>query len=132
MQKIIVKLTKREFESLNHMYPNTGKSAEQIIKYYFKHKYTECKFIHTNDGSDLTIRYKNSQESIEIKGTIAKTISWHKLKVSSQSSYDMLCNGLPVYRVTGVFNREPIIYILYYTQDFTLFPEKRWAVKAIQ
>jgi hypothetical protein len=137
-QKIPVILNKDEFNFLNHKYPNKEKSADigkraaQIIRYHFKHKYPECTFVKPSAGSDLTIQYENGQESIEIKGTADKTISWQKLKVSSQSSYDKLRNGLPLYRVTNVFEREPVIYILKYSQDFKLVPEKRWAVKAIK
>lgn len=138
MEKIDMKLDSEEFEYLNRKFPRSeksadiGKRAEEIIRYYFKHKYPNCKFLKPPDGSDLEIEWESGKMVIEIKGTSDNHLSWQKLKVSSQKSYEMLRKGLPVYRVTNVFDREPVIYVLKYSHDFNLVEEKRWAFKLIR
>jgi hypothetical protein len=67
---------------------------------------------------------------IEVKGTKSADIAWQQLKVSSQHSRDLLAEkGAPVYRVTGVFEQSPSIYVLVHGLDFSLVHEPRWMFK---
>lgn len=136
MEIIDINLTESEFAQLNDIYPPTVKSssvgdrAEELVKYYFRKTYKDCKFTYQTDGSDLLVEWNTGSVKIEIKGTADSTIAWSKLKVSSQTSHDLLKNGLPLYRVVSVYDRQPQIYILVHGVDFTMYQEARWAVRS--
>ena len=70
--------------------------------------------------------------NIEVKGTQAKHIAWNQLKISGDASKNGIVDGWPVYRVFGVFERTPRIYILRHNDDFTLKREVRWTFKRIK
>ena len=135
MQEIQLSISAAEFKRLNNLYPNTGKSsnvgkrAEELVKYHFRALYPSCEFTEQNDGSDLLIKWPDGEEKIEIKGTADKSIAYNKLKVSSEDSYKLLSNGLPMYRVVSVYDRKPKIFVLKYSEDFVMESEARWKVK---
>ena len=126
-----MELKKHELRDLDRLWPRSeksadiGKRAEQIIRIHFKRKWLQCGFSKPKDGGDLRIQHGSSQLTIEIIGTADNQIAWQKLKVSSQMSHDMLCNGIPVYRVIRVFDRKPEIFVLKHNEDFQLVEEKR-------
>lgn len=138
METIEIKLTEQEFSRLNSIYPATvksstvGKRAEELVKFYFRSIDPKCKFTEPNDGADLLVELKNESVKLEIKGTASDTVSWSKLKVSSLDSHKLIQDGLPVYRVISVYDRNPKILVLRYGEDFTMEPEPRWAVKRVQ
>ena len=72
---------------------------------------------------------KITTKKCEVKGTAATDIAWAKLKVSGKPSYKLLLNGLPLYRVCGVYSRNPIIFVLKCGSDFEMVPEPRWSVR---
>ncbi len=138
MEFIEIKLTEQEFSRLNSIYPATvksstvGKRAEELVKFYFRSIDPECKFTEPNDGADLLVERKNGNVKLEIKGTASDSVAWSKLKVSSPDSHKQIQEGLPVYRVISVYDRNPKILVLRYGEDFILEPEPRWAVRNIQ
>jgi len=137
MKRIEILLNESDFSLLNERYPKQGKSsvigqhAESILKIYFKKERPRCTFETTKSGSDLKIVCNSKSFEIEIKGTAARNIAWNKLKVSSQKSHDRIVKGLPVYRVTDVFSKQPVLYILEYGIDFKLDKEPRWSFKKL-
>lgn len=138
MIEIKIELSENDLSTLNTPKSEKGKSAsigkraEDILKIYFRKEKPGCIFEKTRDGSDLKIIHISESFEIEIKGTADKNIAWNKLKVSSQKSHDRLIEGLPVYRVTDVFSKKPILYILEYGIDFDLEEEPRWSIKSIK
>ncbi|MBA3046095.1 MAG: hypothetical protein FP824_07765 [Euryarchaeota archaeon] len=138
MIEIKIELSEEDLSTLNTLKSERGKSAsigkraEEILKIYFRKEKPGCTFEKTRDGSDLKIIHNSVSFEIEIKGTEDKNIAWNKLKVSSQKSHDCLIEGLPIYRVTDVFSKRPILYILKYGIDFDLKKEPRWSIKSIK
>lgn len=141
MEEIKFKLKKEEFDKLNRDYPNTGKSsikasetgkrAVELVKLYFLRKDPNCNFLRPRNGSDIEITCGNITQRIEVKGTVDTKSAWAKLIVSGKPSHKLLKDGLPLYRVCGVYNCEPVIFIMQYGSDFKMVPEVRWRVKQI-
>jgi len=138
METYRLELTRDEYESLNSKYPEgegssvIGKRAEEIVKIYFLKKDPKCQFAQPPKGADLLVVSSDGTRSltIEVKGTKSADVAWQQLKVSSQHSRDLLVEkGVPVYRVTGVFQRSIAIYVLAYGLDFSLEHEPRWTFK---
>lgn len=135
MQDFEIILDEKEFNRLNSLYPQTGKSsdvgkrAEELILYYFRQLHPECQFSYPKDGADLLVTWTGGSEKIEIKGTADSNIAWSKLKVSGKDSHDLLERGLPMYRVTSIYERNPRIFILIHGEDFLMEPEPRWLVR---
>jgi hypothetical protein len=136
MERIPLNVTEEEFLRLNQLYPPTVKSstvgerAIELVQLHFRSKDPKCAFSTPTDGSDLEIKSNNTAQYIEVKGTADTEIAWAKLKVSGQPSYNLLSQGLPLYRVCGVYNRDPVIFILSHGKDFEMVPEPRWSVRA--
>jgi len=134
MERIYLTIPEPEFVKLDRLYPNNGKSsvvgerATEIVKVYFTSQDNNSTFEKPTDG-DLKITSKDRVLKIEIKGTAEKDICWMKLKVSGEPSYKSLIQGMPLYRVCGVYERSPVIYVLYYSQDFDMIPEPRWSIR---
>jgi hypothetical protein len=121
MERQPVELTGDEYERLNTKYPESegssviGKRAEEIVKIYFRKRDPQCQFAKPPKGADLHVVLSGEAPSlvIEVKGTKSAEVEWQQLKVSSQHSRDLLAEKrVPVYRVTGVFERLPLIYVL--------------------
>lgn len=139
MEHYTVQLTDTEYDRLDQEFPPgdsnslIGRRAEAIVKIYFRRHDAHCSFAPGRPGSDLQVKIADVEPiSIEIKGTAAHRLSWQQLKVSSSMSHKALCDGVLVYRVCGVFEQAPEIYILRYGIDFTLEPEARWTFKPIR
>ncbi|MBI5875115.1 MAG: hypothetical protein HZB81_04615 [Deltaproteobacteria bacterium] len=141
MEEIKFKLKKEEFDKLNRD-PNigegsinaskTGKRAVELVKLYFLRKDPNCNFLIPGNGSDLEITCGNITQRIEVKGTVDTKSAWAKLIVSGEPSHKLLEDGLPLYRVCGVYNDEPVIFIMQHGSDFEMVPEVRWRVKQIK
>jgi len=140
MKIATVRLSAREKKWLDSKYPPgkgsglIGKRSEEIVKIYFSRMDPNCKFSAPKNGADLEVVFSTGESSsiVEIKGTADSDIAWSKLKVSSEHTKRMLIDeGVPIYRVTKVFEDEPVIYVLRYGKDFELQPEARWAVKRV-
>ena len=135
-----VELNPAEFAELNRRFPpsrgsgDIGKRAVEIIKIHFRARDPGCKFVDPPRGADLAVVLEAARpELFEIKGTANAEIAWQQLKVSSQSSYDLLTGGLAsVLRVTDVYGEKPVVYELRCGQDFRLEPEARWTFKPIR
>lgn len=136
-----VKLSATDFAALNNAYPpsrgsaDIGKRAVEIMKCYFRGQSPGCKFVDPPRGADLAVVPvgATSPTVFEVKGTAGSGIAWQQLKVSSQSSYELLTNGsASVLRVTDVYSKEPVVYELRHGQDFRLEPEPRWTFKPIR
>ncbi|MBI5048456.1 MAG: hypothetical protein HZB54_05890 [Deltaproteobacteria bacterium] len=136
MEEIKFKPKKNEFAWLNRKYPKNGKSsiianrAIELVKLYFLSKDPNCNFLTPRNGSDLEITCGNITQRIEVKGTADTKSVWAKLIVSGKPSHKLLKDGLPLYRVCGVYNREPVIFIMQYGSDFEMVSEARWSVRA--
>lgn len=138
-----VNLTDKQFTFLDSKYHNSGKSSDvgkralEIVKIFFKNKNSEYSFL--NDvplGVDLVVKLKKRM-FIEVKGTSQisaskKDVVWYKLGISGKSSHTYLKNGMPLYRVTGVFDKSPIIFVLKYELDYKIKTERRWKIKEIR
>jgi len=135
MDTIEIDLIEQEFTRLNELYPPTvksatvGKRAEELVKYYFRCIHPDSRFTDPKDGADLLVEWDSSSVKIEIKGTEDDTVAWSKLKVSGADSHKLLEEGLPLYRVISVYDRNPKILVLSHGIDFIMEPEDRWAVK---
>lgn len=135
METYDIPLTEEQFKELNTIYPRstvsaaTGKRAEEILKIYFQSIDTNARFEEPEKGADIRVVLSGRSFDIEVKGTSKSNIAWSQLKVSSQPSHDRLASGLPLYRVVGVYEQNPRLYILSHDEDFQLVPESRWAVK---
>ena len=136
MERIDLIISELEFIKLNKEYPNTGKSsfvgerAIELVKIHFRNQDNTCIFMKPTDGGDLIISCNDRRLKIEVKGTAETDICWMKLKVSGTPSYNLLAQGMPLYRVCGVNERSPVIFILYYSQDFDMIPEPRWRLRS--
>ena len=135
MEEKTIILTENKFSELNMLYPSTGKSSntgkrsEELVRYYFRcidHKYS---FSKASKGADIKVCLDKEEFEIEVKGTAENELAWKQLIVSGRPSYDRLKSGLPLYRVTSVYEKLPILYILNYQEDFNMEPEPRWKIK---
>ncbi len=135
MRTIELDLPEAEFERLNALYPPTAKSstvgerAVELVKFYFRTLDCDCQFHVPGGGVDLEVTGKELSERIEIKGTADADIAWMKLKVSGKPCYDRLLEDLPLYRVLAVYDRNPRICVLKYSEDFEIVSELRWALR---
>lgn len=130
-----IDLTDDEYKTLNTKFPRSmqsskiGERAIELVRIYFKKKYPGCFFVTPQRGSDLKVQHSNGVEQMEIKGTEAPDICWAKIKVSSNQSYELLRDGMPLYRVVSVYERYPRIIIMLNQKDFNMVPEARWSVR---
>lgn len=137
MKVVEFELSQEELESLLNEYPNLGKNshvgnlAVRIVELYFLSINPAATFAIGTDGADIEVHSKGESMRYEIKGTAAATISWSKLKVSSQQSYNSLVSGMELIRVTNIGNAKMKIHFLKFGVDFKLTPEARWAVSPI-
>ena len=138
MEALRVDLDDEELRALDAKFPQSlasaviGKRAEEIVKIYFRRTDPKCKFSRPHNGADLEVQFLDGQNRLvlEIKGTDASSVSWQKLKVSSEHSWRHLVEErIPVYRVIEVFGKSPSIIELLHDRDFTLEPEPRWSFK---
>ena len=139
-QTIPLKLTTAQFRNLNAKYRDRnhnktiGNRAIELVKIHFENILPDCEFEVEKDDADLIVRSSKFRKPryIEVKGTTRLDIAFGQLKVSGDPSYKMLTkNKIPVYRVTGVFERSPTIWILQYGKDFGLKREPRWRFEKI-
>jgi hypothetical protein len=109
---------------------NIGQDAYKIVESYFKTKRPDVTNIEKGkEGADMAVYgIKGKIELFEIKGTEDPTISWTKLKVSSQACYNALTKGMILIRVTNVGSQKVTLNFMKFKEDFKLKPEARWAV----
>ncbi|MBK7442047.1 MAG: hypothetical protein IPI65_11040 [Bacteroidetes bacterium] len=105
-----------------------GKLAVEIAKLYFFSINGTTTFITNRNGIDLSTSINGVVENYEIKGTADNSISWNKLKVSSQNCHDHLLNGMTLIRITNIGSTEMTFYFLTHSKDFEMVPEPRWSV----
>lgn len=138
MRDIKLLIPESEFERLNVAYPATAKSwtvgarTIEIVEFYFRTSVdAACQILRgPSRGIDLQITHAGGVEQIEVKGTASSDLAWGQLKVSGQPSYENLLADTPLYRVVSVYERDPIIYVMTYSDDFDIVPEPRWRLKA--
>jgi hypothetical protein len=127
-------LSDEEFSELQRSTPDNGSGsavglrATQLARIYLARLYPCSEGAPVPPGADIALKHREQIISFEIKGTRDTRIAPGQLKVSSLHSYKSLIAGTPVLRITGVFERTPIIYTMLYGTDFTLRPEPRWSV----
>lgn len=135
MIEVAIDLTEDEYQTLNSKFPRSMQSAKvgeraiELVRIYFKKKYPNCSFVTPQSGADLLVLHGYATDQLEIKGTESPEVSWAKIKVSSNQSYELLKKGMPIYRVVSVFERNPRIFIMKNHEDFEMVPEARWSVK---
>lgn len=135
MKTFEIHLTDEEFETLNNQFPNTkasstvGRRAESLIKLHYLKVDSNAEFSNPRDGADLLVKTKGEEIKIEIKGTAQNNLNRNNIKVTGQRSYQALINGLPLYRVAGVFEKRPKVYVLLHGIDYTLEQEQRWVAR---
>lgn len=140
MDSFRVKLTAAELTELNTRFPpsrgssDIGKRAVEIIKCHFRGRHPSYRFADPPRGADLAVVVDAADTRVfEVKGTADQGIAWQQLKVSSQSSHDLLAGGsASVLRVTDVYSEEPVVYELRHGEDFRLEPEARWTFKPMR
>jgi hypothetical protein len=131
MKEIDLSLNNDEFESLREL--STADAAVELCQTYFRRHNSRVAFPKSPNGADLCVRFPTDPAfDIEVKGTEESGIAWNQLKVSGQPSYDLLKNGMPLYRVSGVGSRNVKIFVLNYGEDFEMTPEPRWRVHPIK
>ena len=134
LETVALSVPEPEFARLNSLYPPTVKSstvgdrAIELVQFYFRTQDAACTFRFPGNGCDLETQVNGTTHRIEVKGTADLDIAWTKLKVSGAPSYNALLNGMPLYRVTGVYERNPVLFILRYQHDFEMQPEARWSI----
>ena len=135
MIDVEIEITDDEYRTLNTAFPESMQSAKvgeraiELVKIYFRKKYPGCVFATPQRGADLKVQHGTFTEQMEIKGTEASDISWAKIKVSSNQSYELLRGGMPLYRVVSVYERHPRLFIMKSNDDFEMIPEPRWSVR---
>jgi hypothetical protein len=68
----------------------------------------------------------------EVKGTSRKTVNISNIVASSKYSGNLMENdGVPILRITGVFQRIPGIAVLVHGEDFVLEHEYRKRAKPL-
>lgn len=127
-------ITQEQLTDLLKRYPNTGKNSDvgklavEIAKLYFLSLNNKTTFTINKNRIDLSISVNETIGHYEIKGTADKSISWNKLKVSSQNSHDHLVSGMTLIRITNIGSTEMTLYFLKHNEDFELVPEPRWSI----
>jgi hypothetical protein len=136
MQRIEIAVPEPEYEVLSRRLPQTGKSSDigrravELVKLHFKSLDPQCNFREQVDAFDLQVtRSTGEVERLEVKGTASFNLDWARLKVSGIPSHSALASGTPLYRVTGVYARVPVIFVMRFPEDFRLEPEPRWSVR---
>jgi len=137
-------LTEKQFADLNEKYSpsakgsnhTTGERAKHIARLFLKDLYPGCKFVPHADGADLAILdpYINVEDQMdfEVKGTSGKKVDISNIVASSEESGNLIENhGVPILRITGVFERTPGIAILVHGEDFVLEHEYRKRAKPL-
>lgn len=137
MERIEIHLTDEQYEFL-HRNPASRKSAEvgrlamALAEHHLRARFPGCKFDYEVDGADLTATTADSVIKVEVKGTEKLNNIWAGLVINSEESHGHLLSGVPVYRVTGVYERTPVLYILRHNEDFITTPEPRWRVRRLK
>jgi hypothetical protein len=138
MQSYEFSISETQLAALLALYPNTGKNshvgniAVKVVELYFLDRHSEATFNRGTKGADLEVNVNGEIGRYEIKGTIDQSISWSKLKVSSQDCYDGLMAGMTLIRVTSIGKTNMTLHFMKYGEDFTMEPEVRFAVKPIK
>lgn len=137
MERIEIQLTEEQYASL-HSQPASKKSAEvgrlaiALAEHHFRARFPGCRFEYEVDGADLNVITTDEVIKVEIKGTEKLDNIWTGLVINGIDSHGHLLKGMPVYRITGVYERTPVIYVLRYNEDFVTEPEPRWRVKRLK
>lgn len=133
-----IDLTDEQFAALNVKYPptaartnkTTGDRAEAIAMIFLEGLYPGCRFLDRGAGPDLALLDPciNVERPMhfEVKGTAGRSVSLYTIVVSSEQSGDPIeQEGVPILRITGVFERNPGIAVLVHGEDFVLENEYR-------
>jgi len=129
-----IKINAHQRQKLKRKHPDDGSSsavgrrAVALATLYLNSRYVGCERIASDKGADLAVVYRRRKLNFEVKGTRVAGVSWSKLKVSSVHSHRLLVGGMQLLRITLVFGRKPIIYVLEYPNDFELRKEPRWSL----
>lgn len=135
MDRLEINIEEYEFSNLNSLYPPTVKSSNvggralALMKIHFRSIDPKCSFRENVEDCDLEITSQGKIIRIEVKGTADREVAWSKLKINSTASHRALLAGMPLYRVVGVYERNPAILVMKHGDDFTMVPEPRWSVK---
>ncbi|WP_419571852.1 hypothetical protein [Rheinheimera sp.] len=135
MERLEINIAEAEFANLNSLYPPTVKSstvgarALALVKIHFRVTDPTCSFRENVEDCDLEVTSRGNVTRVEVKGTADQDVAWSKLKINGTPSHGALLAGMPLYRVVGVYERNPAILVLRYGIDFTTVPEPRWGVK---
>jgi hypothetical protein len=139
MERIQLLLARADHEDLNARFPATSKSSNvgdraiELAKIYFRSLDSACTFREQVNDCDLEITFSGGEtKHIEVKGTASLDLAWSKLKVSGTPSYLALIAGMPLFRVTRVYEQTPVIFVMAYPDDFQMEPEPRWRVKQVR
>jgi hypothetical protein len=139
MERIDLPLTRDEHTELNARFPATSKSSNvgcraiELAKIYFRTVDSTCNFREQINGCDLEITFASGETNhIEVKGTASRDLAWSKLKVSGTPSYQALIDGMPLYRITGVYEQTPVIFVMTFSEDFQMELEPRWRVTRVR
>ena len=137
-------LTDEQFASLNEKYPTSrrgsnhavGARAADIAKIFLEGLYPGCRFVEPTPGADLAIfdPYINieSPMQFEVKGTAEQRICISNIVASSEKSGNLIeSEGVPILRITGVFEQSPQIAVLVHGEDFVLEHEYRKRAKPL-
>ena len=110
-------------------YKTIEKAAIEICKIYFQRKYKNVSFRIPESGADLEVMLSNKKViPIEVKGTKHNTIKWKNLTAGGRDSYNLLKDGIQLFRVTEVRSKEPKIYIMIYGKHFEMTREYHWQI----
>lgn len=127
MEEIELRLRDDEFASLKGL--KVAVAAVEICKIHFRRQNSDVTFPPSPNNADLHVKFPgDSGFDIEVKGTEKLDIAWNQFKVSGTPSYEMLRNGMPLYRVSGIRSDKVKIFILKYCEDFEMTPEPRWRI----
>ncbi|MCA8275046.1 hypothetical protein LGN17_21405 [Burkholderia sp. AU30280] len=138
-------LTDEQFAYLNEKYPSsgakasnhtTGDRAAYIARLFLEDLYPGCTFVPQAPGADLAIRdpYINVEDQMdfEVKGTSGNSVAIPNIVASSKDSGNLLeIEGVPILRITGVFQKVPGVAVLVHGEDFVLKHEYRKRAKAL-
>lgn len=133
-----VKLSDIEFSELQRSTPDNGsgnavdRRAIALAYIYLARRHPGSERIPPPAGADIGLKHGNAVISYEVKGTRGVDIGSGKLRVSSLHCYNSLVAGTPVLRISGVFERTPVIRVMHYGTDFILRPEPRWTLSLIK
>ncbi|MBD9634607.1 hypothetical protein [Pseudomonas sp. PDM19] len=112
MERIELHLTDEQFTSIQRdlvrgKSSNTGKLAMAIAEIHCRSLYPDCTFQYNLDDADLVVTTADIVIALEVKGTETINNIWTGLVINGDKSHQKITSGMPIYRVTGVYDRSP-------------------------